>query len=1075
MITVATCPHCGAPLEGAAGGLCPRCLMELGVRLNTAALRALAAKPRPGGHLEFQRNEAVAPRGAAESVVRLPRLFGDYELLEEIARGGMGAVYKARQRSLNRCVAVKMVLGGPFASAAATERFLAEAQAAASLQHPNIVAIHQVGEQEGQPFFSMDLVEGKSLGEMLREGPFEPRRAARYLKTIAEAVHYAHQKGILHRDLKPSNVLVDATDEPRITDFGLAKRLTDDGDLTVSGQVLGSPNFMAPEQAQGLQCDVGPRSDIYSLGALLYHLLTGRPPFQAATLTEVLRQVVASDPAPPRMLNPSLPRDLETICLKCLEKEVSRRYPTARELAHELQRFLDGKPILARPLALPAKAAKWCRRKPQVAAFAAVAFLAMVFGFGGILSQWRRAEANASATRQHAYVLAMNAAQGAIQAGNPGRALELLNQHRTASPAFEWRYLWQQCQTEAECVVGRMSSGVRSLEISPDGRWLVAGTELGAVRLWNLVTREQIEMASDGGVKGFAAFSPDSRLLAFTEQTLNSFGSIKIWDTQTRKYEPPVLDEWPVGPSRFAPDGSWFAYGAVGPLFEIKSVLLEFPSRRPIATIPHLTKITDSVHGVDGCCTDGKKIIFSENDPVRRIALCNLRQAGEPQYSPQLTEAVTAMALSPNNILASAEGFTETGIKLWEVPSFRLLGTLEGHQAWVASLRFSPDGKTLVSGSIDRTIRFWDVATRKLARTFDRLPHEVWRVCYSPEGRSLYSGSADGTIHLWPVAGKPEGQEFRIVPTGLDNVTLAPNGMQFAGLRGGAVCLGKTDSGTAPVRLEILGTNNVSLLFSADGQWLFAGTQNGQVQRWAWSQNRLFEPLHGSDAPARTLNQSTTGNTLVVGQWKTELQPGRVCRMGIWDAGTWKQRKPVEFSAVGPASAVTPSGDWLAVAHWEGPVRVWCLTHEQGPRTLDFYGLGVTFSPDGRLLVSFSREGRVKVWEVPTFRELHEIRAHSSRVWAAAFSSDGSRLLTGGTGDQALKIWDVVTSQELVTLQRARRESILSIVASSDDGQVTAANSKGDLLLWRVPSLAEINAREAALSSFALLPPKPRP
>jgi serine/threonine protein kinase len=270
------------------------------------------------------------------------RRFGDYELMEELARGGMGVVYKARQVSLSRTVAVKMILAGQLAGPADLQRFRGEAEAAANLNHPNIVAIHEIGQQEGQHFFSMDYVEGQNLAEFVRTKPLAPKDAAKYLKIIAEAIQYAHERGILHRDLKPSNILIDQSGQPRITDFGLAKRMSGDSDLTISGQVLGSPNFMPPEQASGKRGQIGPHSDIYALGAILYYLLTARPPFAAESMTETLQLVVTMEPPSPRLLNPTVPRDLETICLKCLSKEPERRYKSAAELAAELARFLRG-------------------------------------------------------------------------------------------------------------------------------------------------------------------------------------------------------------------------------------------------------------------------------------------------------------------------------------------------------------------------------------------------------------------------------------------------------------------------------------------------------------------------------------------------------------------------------------------------------------------------------------------------------------------------------------------------------------------------------------------------------------
>ncbi len=362
------CPQCGAELpREAPEGLCPRCLLSAGLK-NTANDQVTAA-------------EAATVARSESDLSTLPRgtnihYFGDYELLNEIARGGMGVVYKAQQVKLNRTVALKMILAGQLASGEDVKRFRTEAEAAANLQHANIVSIHEVGEHEGQHYFSMDYVCGSSLAEIVRQHPLGAKKAAQYVKTIAEAIHYAHGQGTLHRDLKPSNILIDQSDQPRITDFGLAKRIEGDSKLTSSGVVLGTPSYMPPEQAAANRGLIGPASDVYSLGAVLYELLTGWPPFQAETPLDTLMQVLEQEPVSPGLLNANTPADLVTICLKCLEKRPDARYRTAQELADELGRFLNHEPILSRPAGPIRKLWSWSKRRPW--AITAVASLLML-------------------------------------------------------------------------------------------------------------------------------------------------------------------------------------------------------------------------------------------------------------------------------------------------------------------------------------------------------------------------------------------------------------------------------------------------------------------------------------------------------------------------------------------------------------------------------------------------------------------------------------------------------------------------------------------------------------------------
>jgi serine/threonine protein kinase len=378
------CPKCGAEVSpDAAQGLCPKCLLDAGLESQVAcAFGEAATGPfvTPNHLAATVLPDSLNANVEAPSVGSRLRYFGDYELLEEIARGGMGVVWRARQISLKRDVAVKMIRAGALAGPDEVARFLREAEAAANLQHPNIVAIHEVGECDGQHYFSMDYVAGRDLGALAKAGPLSPRMAARYVKVVAEAIHFAHQRGTLHRDLKPQNVLIDASDQPRVTDFGLAKFMADDSRLTQSGAVMGSPSYMSPEQADSRHADVGPASDVYSLGEVLYELVTGQPPFRRSSVMATLCAVIEAEPTAPRQLNADIPLDLETICQKCLEKSPLARYPTARALSEELNRFLEGEPIQARPASAVRKVVSWTRQHPLfLAALATLVAVSLAF------------------------------------------------------------------------------------------------------------------------------------------------------------------------------------------------------------------------------------------------------------------------------------------------------------------------------------------------------------------------------------------------------------------------------------------------------------------------------------------------------------------------------------------------------------------------------------------------------------------------------------------------------------------------------------------------------------------------
>src|SRR5438552_5748901 len=487
-------------------------------------------------------------------------------------------------------MAVKMILDESFASQQIIQRFQGEVTAAALLRHPNIVAIHDAALHDGQHYFSMDYVEGQNLSQLVGNRPLPPAKAARYVKLIAEAIQYAHQQGILHRDLKPSNVLVDVSDQPRITDFGLAKRFGSDSQLstlspqlTLTGQMLGSPNFMPPEQAGSQRGKVGRHSDVYGLGAILYHLLTARPPFQAESFESVINQLLNTEPVSPRLLNSSVPPDLETICIKCLQKEPARRYQSAQELADELGRFLSGKPIHARPVSRVERAWRWCQRnRPLALTGAAVIILLVTLAIGSPIAAFRinrerlqaeaarqnetqlrrQAQAQELVSRQNAYASDTSAASHALADGNFGLARKLLSGHRPQPGqqdlrGFEWRYLWGLSQGEQLKTLLGHSNFVHCLAYSPDGTMLASGSFDHTVKLWNPDTGELIAtFAGHSGKVISVAFSPDGQLLA----SGGNDGLVRLWDLHSQQIVSTITNPRP----RLAFSGRLLAMGTGG-------------------------------------------------------------------------------------------------------------------------------------------------------------------------------------------------------------------------------------------------------------------------------------------------------------------------------------------------------------------------------------------------------------------------------------------------------------------------------------------------------------------------------
>jgi serine/threonine-protein kinase len=464
---------------------------------------------------------ATEPSGVPDHEAGLPMRVAGYEILGMLGRGGMGVVYRARQPGLKRVVALKMIVGGVHASNDDITRFRTEAEAVARLQHPNIVQIYEVGEEEGRPYFSLEFVDGQSLAKRTAGAPQPPRTAARLVQTLAHAVEYAHRNGVVHRDLKPANILLTPDGVPKITDFGLAKRLEDDSNQTRSGSILGTPSYMAPEQAAGRTRDVGPRSDVYALGAILYELLTGRAPFRGASVYDTLHQVRYQEPVAPSQLAPKLPRDIETICLKCLQKEPAKRYQTALALADDLGRFSDGTPILARPVGSAERLWRWCRRNPRIAALsAAVVALLVVWGLSSSLLAARLA--NEKQATAHAAALALANAQRANANADEAR------RSAAAADASAWEARKQaKLVEEQKALVERNETSARTVaQIALDR----------LVRIGGMV-RKRLPSASDETPAGRQVLRLRQELDALLKQTVAEIAQ----NTGVRRSDPERL------------------------------------------------------------------------------------------------------------------------------------------------------------------------------------------------------------------------------------------------------------------------------------------------------------------------------------------------------------------------------------------------------------------------------------------------------------------------------------------------------------------------------------------------------
>ncbi len=927
-----------------------------------------------------------------------------YEILEELGRGGMGIVFKARQVGLNRLVALKMILGGACATPEQVLRFRREAEAAARLQHPNIVQVHEIGAADGRPYFSLEFVGGGTLAARIAGTPRPVEEAAALVAVLARAVHYAHERGVIHRDLKPANVLLAVASSqllvaskeigapsslatgnwqlattPKIADFGLAKLLSADGvGQTESGTLLGTPSYMAPEQAGGPGAKVGPAADVYALGAILYELLTGRPPFKGASAFDTVQQVLGDEPVPPGRLRPHLPRDLQTVCLKCLEKDPGKRYASARELAEELDRFLRREPIRARPVGVPARFGRWCLRNRALAAAsgAAAAGLAaaLILGAGFGVSQYQAARdlREERDKTQAAFVgqrrlVAWQALDLGLRLGEQGdcghgllqmaRALRLATadgddglERVTRTNLDAWRR-----SVNALRYVLPHESPVLAADLSPDGRVALAGCADGRVLFWATETERPIgePLRHDAPVR-HAAFSPDGKLLVTV-----AGNTVRVWNVEGRTLALP-----------FDQPG------------EITAVVFR-PDSRAVLT---------------ACASGDVRVRDAASGKEIGPPICHGGAARSAAFSPD-----------GRTVLTCGADFTA---RLWDAATGKPKGTLPGHTASVTAAAFGPDGRTVVTACRDWKARVWKLnAEGSVAGDPVALAHHgpVMCLAVSRDGASLLTGSADGKARFWDLAtGKLRSEPLLHFET-VHAVAFGPNGQTALTANPGAG-LRLWRLGGIPERRTPFAHPGwvVSAAFSPDRTLLASGGSDGTVRLWDAATGRpRGEPLTHGDT-VRSLAFGHDGRTLVSG--------GEDRRVRFWDVGRGRSLgkdflNPGKISSV----ALAPDDRHLLAGTLNGRVTLWDVEagvarHEVQAHESPVFGLA--FSPDGRFFLSGGADHKARLWETPSCRPVGEPFTHREMVQGVAFSPDGRAALSASI-DRTARLWDVATGQPL--------------------------------------------------------------
>jgi WD40 repeat protein len=998
--------------------------------------------------------------------------LGRFQIRRELGHGSFGTVFLAHDPLLGREVALKVPRVPALVTPELTQRFRHEALAAARLDHPNVVPVYEAGTVGELCFLTSPYCPGITLAAWLqqRTQPVPWQLAARLLVTLAEAVQHAHSRGVLHRDLKPANILLQevslkAEGEldgvsssacvdgllPRITDFGLAKLLIEgQPDQTMTGMILGSPCYMAPEQAEAKNKTITTSADVYALGAILYELLTGRPPFVANTSLETLEQVRMQEPVPPRRSRPHVPRDLETICLKCLHKEARRRYVSAHALAEDLQRLLVGEPIQARSVGLGERLLKWARRRPAAAAVVSVtglaaALLILLIGvFNFRLAQEKSAtekalerevQTNADLT-QALYFRNISLAHHEWLANNAGRAEELLDACPSELRQWEWRYLKGLGHSGQTTFLGH-DGEVTSVAFDAKGKRVASGSRDGSVKIWDPETLQVIQTLT--GHKGWVngvAFSPDDQRLASASHDR----TLKVWDAATGKVCYTLRGhKFEVVAVAFSPDGRRL----VSASWDRTLKVWDTSTRQLVRTLQLLGTLSGSEQRFF-CVTfspDGRRIAAGSGDVrIWDAATGELLMACAADPAEPLIW-VGGVAFHPDGRrLASANG--NKTVYIWDTKTGKPIHILRGHRYGVNSVQFSPDGGRLASAGSDQSARLWDTATGAPLQTFrgHRNP-SVRSVAFAPGGQRLASGAGDKTVRLWDVH---IGQEALFLPGERHGQVVWSGDGRLIATAGPyldrAVAIWDARTGKPIIRLHEHTGMAYTVAFCPDGRHLASAGEDKVIKVWDTTTWKAMAGLQGHSQPIIRVVYSPDGKYLASASWDTSIK--------LWDVATGKLLRTLQgHTGALDSVAFAPDSQSLASASEDRTIILWNAATGETIRTLRGLLAGVTsvaFDPTGKRLAVGHRDATVTVWNLETGEVTLTLRGHSDIVWDAVFSRDGQRIASA-SNEGLVKLWDAASAHEALTL-RGQLGGIHS-VAFSPDGSRLLAGTDG-MTIW---------------------------